>query len=85
MTWIQQLIIEGQIWDERVTKYMRNTWRADREKRIDTEVFNIFQKSFPQYFLVAGLHISLSDILDKLIGLNEQFLYQIFTQQIIGV
>lgn len=42
---------------------------------MDTEVFNIFQRSFPQYFLVAGLHISLSDILDNKIGLGEEFLH----------
>jgi len=38
---------------------------------MEMEVFNIFQGSFPQYFLVAGLHISLSDILDKKVGLEE--------------
>lgn len=39
---------------------------------MEIEVFNIFQISFPQYFLAAGLHISLSDILDKNMGLGEQ-------------
>lgn len=39
---------------------------------MEIEVFNIFQTSFPQYFLVAGLHISPSDILDKKMGLAEQ-------------
>lgn len=54
--------------------YIKNTWSIDFERRMDTEVFNIFQRSFPQNFLEAGLHISLSDILDKEIGLGEQFL-----------
>lgn len=52
--------------------FTRDTWRIDCERRMDTEVFNIFHISFLQYFPVAGLHISLSDILDKEIGLGEQ-------------
>lgn len=54
---------------------MSSTWRIDCEKRIETEVFSIFQMSFPQYFLVAGLHMSLSDILDKKMGLCKQYYY----------
>lgn len=50
----------------------KDTWRIDCERRMDIEVFNIFHRFFPQYFPVAGLHISLSDILDKEIGLGEQ-------------
>jgi hypothetical protein len=42
---------------------------------MEMEVLNIFQRLFPQYFLEAGLQISLSDILDKKIGLGEQFFY----------
>lgn len=49
---------------------MINTWRTDCEKSMEREVFNIFQGLFPQDFLVAGLHISLSDILDKKVGLD---------------
>jgi len=49
---------------------MGSTCRTDCEKSMEMEVFNIFQGSFPQYFLVAGLHISLSDILDKKVGLE---------------
>lgn len=51
----------------------KDTWRIDCDRRMETEVFNIFQTSFPQYFLVAGLHISLSDILDKKVDLGEIF------------
>lgn len=54
---------------------MRDTSRTDCDRRMENEVFNIFQRSFPQNFLVAGLHISLSDILDKKIGLSEQVYY----------
>lgn len=39
---------------------------------MEIEVFSIFQGSFLQYFLVAGLHISLSDILDKKVGLDGE-------------
>ena len=54
---------------------VENTWRIDCERRMEMEVLNIFQRLFPQYFLEAGLQISLSDILDKKIGLGEQFFY----------
>lgn len=50
----------------------QSTSRIDFERRIDTDVFNIFHVSFPQAFRVAGLHISLSDILGKKIGLEDK-------------
>ena len=50
---------------------------------MEMDVFNIFQKSFPQFFLVAGLHISPNVILDKEIGLVKQFLCYLVTSQII--
>lgn len=43
----------------------------DCEKRMETPVLNIFQKSFPQYFGEAGFHISLSVILDRKFGLYD--------------
>lgn len=49
------------------------TCRTDCEKSIEMEVLNIFQGSLLQAFLVAGLHISLSDILDKNVGLDGEF------------
>jgi hypothetical protein len=52
---------------------MGNTCRTDCEKSMEMEVFNIFQGSFLQYFLVAGLHVSLSDILDKKVGLDGEY------------
>jgi len=52
---------------------MGNTCRTDREKSMEMEVFNIFQGSFLQYFLVAGLHVSVSDILDKKVGLDGEY------------
>lgn len=53
----------------------RNTWRIDGDRRIEMEVLNFFQKSFPQSLFEAGFHISLSVILDKKIDLSEQFFY----------
>ena len=47
-----------------------NTWRIDRDEKIENALFNIFQGLFPQNLLEAGSHISLSDILDKKIGLH---------------
>lgn len=61
---------------------MANTWRIDCERRMEMDVFNIFQKSFPQFSQLAGLHISPSVILDKEIGLVKQFLCYLVTSQI---
>ena len=46
---------------------------------MEMEVFNIFQVSFLQYFLDAGLHISLSDILDKKVGLEGEFYWLVMS------
>jgi hypothetical protein len=52
---------------------------------MEKEVFSIFQILFLQYFLVAGLHISLSDILDKKIGLIEKIFNYLVIQVIMSI
>jgi hypothetical protein len=61
------------------------TWRTDWESSMEKEVFSIFQILFLQYFLVAGLHISLSDILDKKIGLIEKIFNYLVIQVIMSI
>jgi hypothetical protein len=61
------------------------TWRIDWESSMEKEVFSIFQILFLQYFLVAGLHISLSDILDKKIGLIEKIFNYLVIQVIMSI
>lgn len=51
---------------------MESTWRLDLEERMENAAFNIFQRSFPQNFRVAGSQISPSDILGKEIGLGKE-------------
>lgn len=52
---------------------------------MEKEVFSIFQILFLQYFLVAGLHISLSDILDKKIGLSEKIFNYLTIQVMMSI
>lgn len=56
-----------------ITTEIEVTWRVDFERRMEIEVLNILQKSFPHSLRDAGSHISLSDILDKNIGLDRRF------------
>lgn len=52
---------------------------------MEKEVFSVFQILFLLDFLVAGLHISLSDILDKKIGLREQIFNYLAIQEIVSI